>query len=56
MIVLRETAISAPESELYDWNLDSTYIQEPPFLAEMTRDVQDLAPIVGARALLKLNA
>lgn len=48
-------AISAPESELYDWNLDSTYIQEPPFLAEMTRDVQDLAPIVGARALLKLG-
>ena len=48
-------AISAPESELYDWNFDSTYIQEPPFLAEMTRDVQDLAPIIGARALLKLG-
>ena len=48
-------AIDAPKSELYDWNRESSYVQEPPFLAEMTRDVQPLAPIVGARALLKLG-
>lgn len=48
-------AIPTEASELYDWNADSTYIQEPPFLAEMTRDAEELAPIAGARALLKLG-
>ncbi len=48
-------AIPTKESELYDWDESSTYIQEPPFLAEMTREAQPLAPIVGARALLKLG-
>ena len=48
-------AIATKESELYEWNLDSTYVQEPPFLAEMEREASELAPISGARALLLLG-
>ncbi len=48
-------AIPTTAGELYEWNPESTYVQEPPFLAEMTRDAQELAPIAGARALLKLG-
>ena len=48
-------AIPTQASELYDWNPTSSYIQEPPFLAEMTREPQGQAAIAGARALLMLG-
>ena len=48
-------AIPAQESELYAWDEKSAYIQEPPFLAEMTREPQAPATIKGARALLLLG-
>jgi len=48
-------AISTPPSELYAWDADSTYIQEPPFLAEMTREPAEVKPIRNARALLVLG-
>ncbi len=51
----RWNAESITSSELYDWNLESTYIQEPPFLTEMTKEPVPLAPIIGARALLVLG-
>ncbi len=41
--------------DLYEWVADSTYIQEPPFLAEMTREVQPAKPIRGARVLALLG-
>ncbi len=41
--------------DLYEWSGDSTYIQEPPFLAEMTREVQPLKPIQQARVLALLG-
>jgi len=41
--------IEVAESELYPWNPASTYIQEPPFFAEL--DVSPIRPIHGARAL-----
>ncbi|RME56895.1 MAG: aconitate hydratase AcnA, partial [Caldilineae bacterium] len=37
--------------ELYDWNPESTYIQEPPFFKDMTLEVPPVKPIVGARVL-----
>jgi aconitate hydratase len=46
--------ISTPESDLYAWNDDSTYVQEPPFFSDLTPEVTAIAPIVGARALAKL--
>ena len=48
-------AIPTQASELYEWNAASTYIQEPPFLAEMTREPQGQSAITGARALLMLG-
>ncbi len=48
-------AVPATESELFDWNEASTYVQEPPFLAEMKREPEAQAPIENARALLLLG-
>jgi aconitate hydratase len=41
--------------DLYSWDADSTYIQEPPFFTGLTPEISPLAPIGGARALLKLG-
>lgn len=43
--------IDSPEGLLYDWDTDSTYIQEPPFFKDFPLDVDGLADISGARAL-----
>lgn len=51
----RWNAESTTSSELYSWNPESTYIQEPPFLTEMTKEPAPLTPISGARALLVLG-
>ena len=48
-------AITTPESELYAWNDDSTYIQEPPFFTDLTPEVTPLSPIEGARVLVKVG-
>src|SRR5207302_3303064 len=37
--------------DLYQWDEKSTYIQEPPFLSDMTVAVGSIQPIVGARVL-----
>lgn len=37
--------------DLYDWNSNSTYIQEPTFFKDMGTDTPPVAPIVGARVL-----
>ncbi len=47
--------IPVGESELFDWNEKSTYIQEPPFLVDLPREVQPIQPIEGARVLLALG-
>jgi aconitate hydratase len=43
------------ESELYSWNSASTYIQEPPFLMDLTAEPGPIRPILGARVLLALG-
>ncbi len=48
-------AIAATESDLYEWNPDSTYIQEPPFFAGLTAEPGVIEPIFGARVLAKLG-
>jgi aconitate hydratase len=48
-------AINTPESDLYRWNEDSTYIQQPPFFAGLGSEITPLAPVVGARALAMLG-
>ncbi len=39
---------------LYDWQDDSTYVQEPPFFVGLTDEVKPIKPITGARCLAKL--
>jgi aconitate hydratase len=48
-------AIPAKGSEVYAWNLASTYIRNPPFFSGMSRAVTPIQEIKGARALLKLG-
>jgi aconitate hydratase len=47
--------ITTTESDLYDWNETSTYVQEPPFFTDLTPDVRPIEPITGARVLVKLG-
>jgi aconitate hydratase len=48
-------AIKTSEGELYDWDASSTYIQEPPFLVDLTPEVSPIEPIHGARCLAALG-
>ena len=49
-------AIPAGDSAgLYNWDEASTYIQEPPFFTDLTLEVRPIAPITGARVLVKVG-
>ncbi len=49
-------AIPVPAAALlYDWDSDSTYIQEPPFWAELTLTAPPVQDIRGARVLALLG-
>ncbi len=48
-------AIHAAESALYNWDPDSTYIQEPPFFVDLTPEVPSIEDIHGARVLALLG-
>ncbi|MEZ4590007.1 MAG: aconitate hydratase AcnA [Chloroflexota bacterium] len=41
--------------ELYEWNDESTYIQEPPFFTELTPEVKPIENIENARVLVKVG-
>ncbi len=47
--------ITVPDSELFPWDANSTYIQEPPFLSDVTAVPPPVQPISGARALAVLG-
>src|SRR5690606_22267054 len=51
----RWNAIKVAEGDLYDWDPSSTYIQEPPFLTSLTREVSPIQPIAQARVLALLG-
>ncbi|WP_412061979.1 aconitate hydratase AcnA [Rubrivirga sp. IMCC45206] len=51
----RWNAIETGEGAVYDWQDDSTYIQEPPFFEDVTPEVPGIEAIVGARALAKVG-
>ncbi|WP_153558733.1 aconitate hydratase AcnA [Roseimaritima sediminicola] len=48
-------SIEVEQSAIFDWQPSSTYIQEPPFLSELTPEVPDIAPIKSARVLALLG-
>ena len=47
--------LAVPEGELYAWDTASTYVQEPPFFADLTTEVPPVAGISGARVLALLG-
>ena len=47
--------IESPSGALYEWDENSTYIQEPPFFVDLSAEPEDIAPIRGARALVMLG-
>ena len=47
--------VPVSSSELYPWDGDSTYIQDPPFFEGMSEQPEPMKPIRGARALAVLG-
>ncbi|HJW90660.1 MAG TPA: aconitate hydratase AcnA [Anaerolineales bacterium] len=48
-------SIQGAEGGLYAWDQESTYIQEPPFFMEFSREAPPVLKISGARALAVLG-
>lgn len=48
-------AIPTSNSELYPWDDNSTYIQEPPFFLDMGPEVSPITNIENARVLVKVG-
>jgi aconitate hydratase len=51
----RWNSIDSPEGEKFDWQDDSTYIQNPPYFRGMTLQAPGIPQIRGARCLAKLG-
>jgi len=51
----RWNAVPTSTGELYDWQATSTYIQEPPFLADLTLEPKPPQSVHAARVLLALG-
>ncbi len=51
----RWNALPTPEGELYEWDKESTYIQEPPFFEGIEHADLSIAPIEKARVLALLG-
>ena len=47
--------IAVGQNDLFDWNKDSTYIQEPPFLVDLAASPNPVRPVEGARVLVALG-
>jgi aconitate hydratase len=48
-------SLPVPEGDIYQWDPQSTYIKEPPFFLEITKEVPPLEDIEGARVLAVLG-
>jgi aconitate hydratase len=48
-------AVDVPSGDLYEWDPDSTYIQEPSFFKGLSAEAEDLTDIKGARVLVKVG-
>lgn len=48
-------AIEGTAGAIFEWQPDSTYIQEPPFFTELTPEVPQISEIRGARVLAVLG-
>ncbi|MFL5990558.1 MAG: aconitase family protein, partial [Rubrobacteraceae bacterium] len=48
-------AVDVPSGDLYEWDPDSTYIQEPSFFKDLSSEAGNLEDIEGARVLVKVG-
>ncbi len=48
-------SLPIPDSQTYDWDSSSTYIQNPPFFEGLTAEVDDVVPVKNARILALLG-
>ncbi|MGB1250065.1 MAG: aconitate hydratase AcnA [Candidatus Promineifilaceae bacterium] len=48
-------AIPESSSDLYNWNPDSTYVQEPPFFVGMSPEAAPIVNISNARVMVKVG-
>ncbi|HEX7056638.1 MAG TPA: aconitate hydratase AcnA [Bacilli bacterium] len=51
----RWNELPVPEGQLYEWDKNSTYIQEPPFFDDLTPELADITEIKGAKTLALLG-
>ena len=47
--------VDVPSGDLYEWDPDSTYIQEPSFFKGLSPDPEPLTDVEGARVLVKVG-
>ena len=47
--------IQTSDGNLYDWNSQSTYVQQPPFFNMISNSEKEIEPIIDARPLLLLG-
>ena len=48
-------AIKSSDGDIYEWNNDSTYVQEPPFFVDMPVEPSPITAIEGARCLVSVE-
>ena len=46
-------AIPSTDEPVYEWDAESSYIQEPPFFVDLPREAAPIEPIMGARVMVK---
>ena len=48
-------AVGGQEGDLYGWQAESTYVQEPPFFVDLSSELDAITDIKGARVLARLG-
>ena len=51
----RWRSLPTPDSEVFEWDAQSTYVRKPPYFEGMTLETTPVADIAGARVLAKLG-
>ena len=48
-------AVGGQDGDLYAWQAESTYVQEPPFFVDLSPELDAISDITGARVLARLG-
>ncbi|CAB4872438.1 unannotated protein [freshwater metagenome] len=51
----RWQSLQTPSGDVFDWDLDSTYVRKPPYFDGMSTTPSPVTDVSGARVLLKLG-